>query len=331
MADKNKTAKKILIIRFGAIGDVVHSSIIQKAIKAKYPDTQIDFMTSSYIEPMIARDKNLNKTYAFNMKHKDNIFYLIWLGLKLRFEKYDVVINLQNSFRNQFLSLLSGSKYIKRGREGLRHSTDAFFESAKLVYPDLEKPDCINLYTDEKLLESVKEKLGDALRPYIIISPGGDNDIHRRGRIWSFEHWNELGKMLKGKFGGTIIVVGSKSEGEFHRKFIKIDNAKIFSGELSLEESVHLFSLSDLFISGDSGPLHMATATGVNTLGLYGSTSLFCAPYGKNGHIIESVEPCRPCQGKDCPHISEDERFAPCMKSILPAKVFDFIVSQGML
>ena len=67
--------KKILVIRFGAIGDVVHSSIIQSAIKAQYPDSVVHFMTSAMIAPIIGRDVNLERVFAFDMRKKDDFSY----------------------------------------------------------------------------------------------------------------------------------------------------------------------------------------------------------------------------------------------------------------
>lgn len=330
--DANKKPKKILIIRFGAIGDVVHSSIIQQSIKAKHPDAVIDFMTSDYIEPIIRRDKNLSNTYAFDMKKKNNPFYLLKLGFKLRREKYDVVINLQNSFRNQFLGIMSGGTYIPRLSVGAVHASDAFFNSAMAAYNDISRPEEIKLFLDEEKLSETAQKYKDLPRPFIMISPAGENDKFRKGRIWRFEKWNELVQLLKERFGGTVFVIGSKSEATLHNEFINTENAQILSGQLSLDESIHFFSLADLFVSGDSGPLHMAAAVGVKTVGLYGSTSsTFCAPYGKNGNTIKTDYECKSCSVKTCPYISVSEKYTPCMDAILPQNVLNFIIEKGLL
>ena len=324
--------KKILVIRFGAIGDVVHSSIIQSAIMSQYPDSVVHFMTSKMIAPIIERDKNLKKVFSFDMSKKDDFSYLFRLGLELRKEKYDAVISLQNSLRNRFLGLMAGGKYIPRLSKGAKHATDAFFASAKAVFPDLQKPKELKLFLDDGILKKVEAMTADFPRPFFIISPAGENDKFRKGRIWRFERWNELGNKLIEKYGGTVFIVGSKPEGELHRKFIDIKNAKIFSGELSLDESIHLFSLADLFISGDSGPLHIASALGVKTLGIYGSTSaVFCAPYGPNGNVVQTPYECRACDSKTCSKITENETYTPCMDAISAENVFELIVRENLV
>ncbi|HIU87120.1 TPA: glycosyltransferase family 9 protein [Candidatus Spyradomonas excrementavium] len=323
--------KKILVIRSGAIGDVVHSSIIQSAIKAQHPDSVVHFMTSAMIAPIIERDVNLERVFAFDMSKKDDFSYLFKLGLELRKEKYDAVISLQNSLRNRFLGLMAGGKYLPRLSKGAKHATDAFFASAKAVFPDLKKPDELKLYLDEGILERVKALTDGFPRPFFIISPAGENDKFRKGRIWRFERWSELSNRLIDRCGGTVFVVGSKPEGELHRKHLNIKNSRIFSGELSLEESIHLFSLADLFISGDSGPLHIASALGVKTLGIYGSTSpVFCAPYGKNGHVFQTPFECNSCDSKTCKKLNDGETYTPCMDAIAPEVVFEFIVKNNL-
>lgn len=322
-------SKKILVIRFGAIGDVVHSSIIQSAIKSQYPDSVVHFMTSTMIAPIIQRDKNLEKVYAFDMSKKDDLAYLFKLGLELKKEKYDAVISLQNSLRNRFLGFMAGGEYIPRISKGAKHATDAFFASAKAVFSDLKKPDELKLFLDDEVLNKVKKLTSDFPRPFIIISPAGENDKFRKGRIWRFEKWNELSNKLVEKYGGTVLVVGSKPEGELHKKYLNIKKSKIFSGELTLDESIHLFSLADLFISGDSGPLHIASALGIKTLGIYGSTSpVFCAPYGKNGSVFQTPCECNSCDNKTCSKIIEGETYTPCMDAIEADRVFEYIVNN---
>ena len=318
-------SKKILIIRFGAIGDVVHSSIIQKAIKEKDSDVQIDFMTSKDIMPVISRDKNLSKLWCFDMKRKNDYFYIFELGLQIRKEKYDYVFNMQNGLRNIWLSIHSGAKSFKHTK-CKTHATDKFFQPVTRVYSDIEKPKSLKIYLDENKLADIKSRLEQYPRPYFMIAPAGDHDRYRKGRVWPFENWNKLGRLLREKFGGTVIVVGSRSEKQVHEKFVDIEGAKIFTGELSLDESVHLFSLADIFISGDSGPLHIASALDVYTIGLYGSTSpIIFAPYGEKGHTINSKNECKNCFKKTCKYLKEGENYTPCMKSITPENVLNYI------
>lgn len=324
--------KKILIIRLGAIGDVVHSTVIQQALKKKHPDTEISFLTSELLYPLLKNDPDLDKVYKFNSKLKDNWFYILKLGLEFRKEKFDAIINLSNSLRNKVLLFLANPKKIISRSKHRVHATDAFFNSAKEVFDDIEKPTNLKLHLNKDILNEVTAKLEKYKRPFIVISPGGEHDNVRQGRIWPEDSWIELGNKLAEKYLGTIFIIGSKEERAMHEKYTKIYNSVLFSGELSLEESACLISLADLFISGDSGPLHMASALGVKTLGLMGSTpAAACGPYGTKGYSITSDTLCIGCGQVKCSKVKEDEKYSLCMKLLKPEAVFKFIEEKNLL
>ncbi len=319
--------KKILIIRLGAIGDVVHSTVIQQSIKQKYPEYEISFLTSELISPLIEDDINLKKVYTFSMKQKNNLPYLLKLGFELRKEKFDIVINLTNSLRNNFISLIINPKKLLRRNKNRVHAVDAFFNSAKEFFNDIEKPENIKLYLDKNSLKKINEMVEKYPKPYFIISPGGEHDNYRQGRIWPDKYWIELSNKLISEFKGTIFIAGSKGEQKSHKKLsMQINNSVLMSGELTLEESACLFSMADIFISGDSGPLHIASALGIKTLGIMGSTAaVACGPYGKNGYSINSDIECIGCNLLKCPKLNKNEIYTPCMTSLYPKIVMSLV------
>ena len=123
-----------------------------------------------------------------------------------------------------------------------------------------------------------------------------------------------------------VFVCGSKSEAQNHSAYSVINNSIIFSGKLNLTESTALYSLCDVFISGDSGPLHIASALGIKTIGLYGSTSpVSCSPYGDNGYCVEPEISCKYCGQKVCEKMEQGEKITPCMQSISVEKVLSLV------
>lgn len=323
--------KKILISRLGAIGDVVHTTVIQQTIKEKYPDCEIHFLTANFIVPLLENDPNLTKVHSFDMKKKNNWIYLLMFGLKLRKENFDVIISLQNGLRNIIMNFFaSPQKVVKRNKNRV-HSFDAFLNTAKDIFPNLERPTDLHLYISEIVKNKISDKTKDYPRPYIVINPGGQNDNQRQGRIWPLSHWAELSTKLKEKYGGTIFIAGSKQEVEYHKELLKMTDAVMFSGELALDESAALFASSDLFLSGDSGPLHIAAALDTYTIGLMGSTpNTASGPFGTKCFSIVSKEECVPCGKKLCERLSEG-LYTPCMSSIPPERVLSFIEEKQIL
>ncbi len=331
MADETK---KILILRFGALGDIVHTTVIAQAIKAKYPHYEVHYCCESRYVHVLQHNPDIDKIIEFDHKRKKDFSYNLEIALKLRHEHYDVIFNLTNAFRNNFMTFIANpkEKYGKVPR-GHKHVVYAFFLAAQKAFPKLKQPKNLRLGLDSAALEKMKSRVSNFAHPLIVFSPGGQTDKNRQGRTWPAKYWVEFGNLLKQIYGGTILVSGSPDEKDYHKTIAdKIDGAVLLSGELSIAESMALFSLCDLFISGDSGPLHIASGLGVKTVGIYGSTNPEnVSPYGQNGYVVEPMIECKYCWQKECAKLKEGQKHTPCMKSIKPAHVLNLINSKKLL
>jgi ADP-heptose:LPS heptosyltransferase len=320
---------KYLIIRLGAIGDVVHSTIISQSIHSKFPNSQIHFLTSSYISPLLSSNHYISKVIPFDLSKKDNLLYLFFLALKLRKENYDAVFNLQNSFRNYFLSFLINPKKILKRNKNRKHAVDAFFNTALDLFDNLEKPSKINLAISQDISSKINQKLKIYPRPFFVFNPGGDNDKDRQGRIWANENWQELSNQVLQKYGGTVFIVGSKTEKISHNSLKINDNVIILSGELSLEESAAVYSMADIFVSGDSGPLHIAAGFDTKIISLMGSTSPeICGAFSPLNISVSPSINCKFCGEKVCSKLEQNQIITPCMQSITTNSVMQAIAKS---
>ena len=108
--------KKILIIREGAIGDVVHTTNVFRSIKETYPNVEIDYVTGPVPAQLLQNDSRLNRVIVLESKKYS---YLFKLASQLRKEKYDLIINLQttkkltNSMQSKTFSELP-KKHLKK-------------------------------------------------------------------------------------------------------------------------------------------------------------------------------------------------------------------------
>lgn len=322
--------KKILIIRLSAIGDVVHSTIIPKAIKEKHPDWEIHYMTQNNIDEILKNQKYIDKVIAWDYEKRSSFKYTLETIKKLRKEKYDIIFNLTFALRNYFLAFGARPKKIAFKKINTGLWVDDYYNSAKAIIKDLEKPENLELFVPDNIKEKVQNDIKQYPKPYILISPGKFNNI-RQGRIWDMEKWKKLCSLLKEKYHGTIFVNGSKCEKNYHKQLAN-ENVMVLSGKYNLEESCALTSLMDLVISGDSGPCHMASALDVNVLALLGSTSPDkIKPYGKKGYYIEPSFKCRYCWKKKCKYLKEGEAYAPCIESINPDDVMKKIQDNNLI
>ncbi|MCM1009908.1 MAG: glycosyltransferase family 9 protein [Fusobacterium sp.] len=327
-------AKKVLVLRFGALGDIVHTTIIPQAIKAAHPDYEVHYCCEARYVDVLRNNPDIDKIIEFDHKRKKDFSYNLETALKLRHEHYDVVLNLTNAFRNNFMTFIANPKE-KFGKVpmGHKHVVDAFFLAAQQAFPELKQPKNLRLGLDSQLLEKMKTRLENYPRPFVIFSPGGQTDNNRQGRAWPAKNWIGLGKLLKQIYGGTIFISGSPAEKEYHSTIAEaLEGSVLFSGEFSISESMCLFSECDLFVSGDSGPLHIASGLGVKTLGIFGSTNPEnVRPYGQKGNCVEPVIECKFCWKKECKRLKEGQKYTPCIKSIKPEHVLHVINSKKLL
>ena len=205
---------------------------------------------------------------------------------------------------------------------------EEYFLCAKSVFPELVLPESLSLGLKMSASEKMDVFLKKYPRPYIVISPGGIANNHRQGRVWSINKWQDLISDLN-NFEGTVFTIGASAEEEIHKK---LEGVVLLTGQYTLDETCALISRANLLISGDTGPAHIASAYGVNTLVLLGSTSPDkIKPYGKTGYYVEPPFDCKYCWQKKCKMVSKGADTTPCMESITPQLILDKIREYKLL
>ncbi len=319
---------KILIIRTGAIGDVVHTTGLFQAIKKAYPYVQIHYLTSPLIMPLIKEDKSIEKVIAVNPE-----FHLFSSSAKeyadkLKNENYDLAINLQPSFKLKMLIKLSGiKKQILYKKDINIHAVENFFKTGLEVFPEIKEPKELRLFLPPESVNQAKERLKGYSKPIIVINAGGMFS-KRQGRAYPIHKWIEAGNKLQEKYNAVIILTGAKEDKEFLLPLNGIKNSVNLIGELSLADSCGVISQADFMISGDSGPLHIAAALGVKSVGLYGSSPIKRTGCYSNGINILSKKDCVPCNKRKCKYLKGKTKiYAPCMEQIPPDEILNAVSS----
>ncbi len=316
--------KKILIIRIGAIGDVVHTTNLYRAIKWQYPETEIHYLTSELIKPLLEADIDIAKIITVQKKLKLFSRETKELIQKLKSENYDAVFNLQPSLKTRLLVMLAGIKKQVVYKKNFKiHAVKNFWQTGLKLFPNLSEIKDVKIYLPDISLKKAQERVKDLKHPIIIINAGGMFS-KRQGRTYPVEKWIELCSKISQSYNPTFILNGAKEDKEFLLPLEKIKNSINYIGELSLEESCAVIAQSDLMISGDSGPLHIASALGVKSIGLYGSmpvnrTGCYCS-----GINIVSTKKCVPCNRRKCRYLKGTNKiYTPCMEEISTNTIFE--------
>lgn len=322
--------QKVLIIRQGAIGDVVHTSNIFRSIKEAYPDIEIDYLTGAVPAQLIEHSPDLRNVIILEGK---SYAYLWKLSAKLRKEKYDVVINLQPSIRFKFLSFMSFPKKIVTYKKTFKlHAVENFFRTAKKVFKEIENPNDLKIAIPEDIIEKVKLDIPTDKK---IVVLNTQVSLTRQGRKWAIKSFKELALMLIEEYDCNIVVTGSSEDVEKVKPLENVHpNIKIVAGKYSILESAAVYSLANVVISGDTGPLHIATATGKPyCIGLYGAAPVTrTGPWGINHFALSADLSCIPCNRRKCT-VKEYEQteINPCLCAIKPEHVLQVIKDNDLL
>lgn len=314
--------EKILIIRLGAIGDVVHTTNLLHSIKKAYPDVEIHYLTSELIKPLISNDSAISKIYTVNDSFKMFSGFTKKLAKELKAENFDFVINLQPSLKVKYLLFLAKIKECVNYRKSFKmHAVKNFWSTGLKVFPGIKEEKELRLYLPNDEISYAKEIVQNFRRPIFVINAGGILS-KRQGRAYPVDKWIEVGNQLQERYNGTVILNGASEDRELLSELNKIKNSYNFIGKLSLVRSCAVISQADLMLSGDSGPLHIATALGVNSIGLFGSMPVSRTGCYSCGVNIASPKACVPCNRRKCKYLKgTDKLYAPCMEEISPDEV----------
>lgn len=333
--------KKILIIRCGALGDLVYATSVIDALKYEYgEDTIIDFVSTPGSGTLFDLDYRINK--VFSLKHKK---LPIWLSFQKRNiinysinHPYDILINFE--YGKQFKSLIdtiSAKKKIGALVEdikipkNLKHAVDI----TKYMFKEIVSDEVYNKSFPKLIgtpLNVIKEKF-NLPEKYIIISP---SNSHQKRNILNYRAWeNESWKSLIEKLNKDIkvIIVGNKGEDEFFDKLKPYpDGVLDLVGQTPLVDLIGIIEGAVGLVATDTGTAHMASAVNTEVFALIGPTPAnetgpYQTPYNKVNIISANLE-CSPCYKTEVMKNCKDNI---CMKQISVEMVYNSIKSAKLL
>jgi len=309
--------KKVLIIRFNSIGDVVLTSPVAEILNAK--GYEVHYLIKSSFSSLLYSNPNIYKVWELKENLNEIIGYL-------KFENFDFIVDLHNNLRSlkvrAALKVKSFSlkkprlKYFLLTKFGIKlkpepHIVHRFLKVVEPLVGKVNNPKT-NFYFNDKnkqaLLNTLPEK-------YITIAVGA-------AFVTKTILPEKLIEFIK-RSGKQIVLIGGEKDVEAaHFIQEKSDEFVInLVGLLSISDSAHIIKNSELLLSGDTGMMHIGAALNIPMVNVFGSThsilgyTPFYGDKGNKSSIIENKTlACRPCtkQGnKSCP-----KGHFKCMKSI---------------
>jgi heptosyltransferase-2 len=326
--------KRILLIRFGSLGDVVLTTPVIRAVRTAFPDAYIAMLAGERSAGIISADPRLDEIIVFRRKTK-NPSELWRVAGSLRERDFDISIDMQRKFRSSLLAYLSGAKFRvgyhnprgllctvrmpDKGNESVVDQNLALLKPLGITEAD-RKPEVILSTEDQEYANRMFEERGLASRsPIIGLFPGAGG----RSKRWPAERFAAIGDMAIEKYGAGVVIFGGPGEADIVDTVAQSMKTSpvLMKDNMTLLQLGAMIEKCDLFLSNDTGPMHISVAVNTTTIGLFGpGNHVKFRPIGEKHALIRHDVPCSPC--KQSANRCKDNI---CMKMITVDEVWEAI------
>lgn len=317
--------KRILLIQFRPIGDVLLTTPLISVLRKNYPEAYIAFMVEPLPGQMLENNPDLNEILYYRYK-KDDIRGSLKFFRETGRKKWDISIDVFGTPGTAWASLFSRAKvrvgYTVRVRKlAYTHRVDHLqpdrysalkkLALLKAIGINDESPELTLRLTEEEhqFAQSYFEKSSINLNKLTVcFAPGAKRPV----RAWITDKWSALGDMLREKIDANIVLIWGPGEEKIVEDVSSGMSQKPYIIPLTnLREMAAVIKRSHLLVSNCTGPIHIAAAVRTPTITLYGSTSpnTWTNPDFSRHRYVQGDVPCIECNLKSCSHLS-------CMHSI---------------
>jgi lipopolysaccharide heptosyltransferase II len=318
---------KILVIRLSSFGDIILTTPVLAALKARYPEACIDFLVMDRFTDAISGNPHIDELICFQKDRIKGLLSLARFALTLRQRNYDVIIDLHAKLRSILICAFLRTRVLRYKKRALWKTIAVSLGLCRYHVDDTIVRNyfgplrhlAIN-YTSESLRFDFEPSDASAVALYknsVVMAPGAANFTKR----WPLIYYAELGKKL---FQDIVLIGGPEDriECETIRKRIG-SRCTNLAGKLSLKQSGALISTARFVITNDSGPFHMARALSRKVFVFFGPTDPNMFTFRQDQILIYDGIKCSPCSlhgDKKCPlgHFR-------CMLNLTPERVLGII------
>ncbi|MBI4465804.1 MAG: lipopolysaccharide heptosyltransferase I [Acidobacteria bacterium] len=303
-------SQRILLVRLGSMGDIVHALPVAATLRAASPDARLDWLVEARWQELLEGNPDISNvipvdTFAWR---RGLLRPGTWAGASelvrgLRGIGYDVALDLQGLYKSALLARLSGARErLGFEKRFLKESGAARFYTRRVEPPEKSHVVEMNLALAQAagakpwrlrfpLPAQAQDDAGVAallqknqVREFFVLSPGGGWG----SKCWPVERYAQLHNALARQRGWRS--VANAGPGEEHLVSQLLVQARVTPPvhfPLRLGQLVALVRRARLLVSGDTGPLHLAAALGTPCVGLYGPTDpARNGPYGPGRAVV---------------------------------------------
>jgi heptosyltransferase II len=326
--------KNVLVVQTSFLGDTVLTLPLLAEIKRRYPVGKLSLLCAPVGRDLLGSHPGIDEVIVDDKRHEDaGIIGLLRKAKILEQKKFTLAISPHKSLRSALLLFLARIPY----RVGFRQSKGAFLFHALAN----RNPLCHDVERNLSILEAVeiptqecRQSIDFPINPEskekkreLLVAAG--IDLKRTvigvnaGSVWATKRWSvdlfaALIGRLKQDLDCEIVLFGGPEDIDTVTKIETLCGADVVNwcGRTALHDLPAAISACDLFITNDSGPMHIAVACNVPVVAIFCATtpSLGFYPYSSKAVVVEKELSCRPCTShgsRRCPLGTED-----CIKLI---------------
>ncbi len=313
------TFRKILVIRYGSLGDLILTTAPIRNLRISFPESEIFITTKNQYEPVVSLFKDIDGYIPFQESNSftDFMKYLA----EIRNNRFDLAVDLHNSLRSRIMRKLAAFKEVlvydseRKRRLSYLTAKDKHppFKHTVEMYNAAIKTICSNTSTIKPMLEAPLGKSNYPNTIGIVTSAKHDN------KKWVIEYFKSLISSLLEE-NHRINLICDPQDIDF---FADIGNHPNLTTAVSpnLTELTGLVAECNLVVCNDSGPMHLAVAFDIPVISVFGPTHpcLGFYPLGDNDQIVTLNVECSPCSLHGDKPCYQPRRF--CMENIKPEMV----------
>ena len=326
--------ERIVIRMPNWLGDAVMATPILKDVRSFYQNAHITVICHEAIGDLLAHSPYVDTFLLFSQKKRKERKEIKRIIETLRAGLFDLGILLTNSFSSAWWffrgTIRFSIGYARHYRSPLLHiaaepSVKEERQHQVITYKELLVPLGIQisnsvpeLFLNNEEKEAAKVFVKETTRSLIGINPGA---AYGTAKCWPRERFEALTKRLVDN-GHTVIFFGDNQTQPLVDAICSHFPERVINtaGKTNLRQLIALIDACSLFVTNDSGPMHIAAALKKPLIALFGSTSdVKTGPYGAASGVIHKRVACSPCYKRVCPI---DFR---CMKQIEPEEVYEKI------
>ena len=314
--------RRILVRGTNWIGDAVLTTPALAALRARFPQARIALL----VKPAVAELLQCHPAIDDIVLYRDpgphaGLGGKLSLALQLNRGRYDLAILLQNAFEAAAVTALAGIPnrygYATDGRSFLlthrvpltpkvrrKHQVEYYLELLKPLGIPVE-PAAPMLRTTPGEDAAAHDLLyAFGVKPDQVVIGLNPGSVYGSAKRWLPERFAQVADRLAAEHAACVLIFGGKGEEELGTAIAGMMTAPtiVYSGRTTVRQLMALIKRCRLFITNDTGPMHVAAAFGVPLVAIFGPTNpVTTSPYGPGHELVRHPVECSPCLLRECP------------------------------